>query len=1439
MLEAQRVKPRISKLNVSWQPVGPNQVASLAYGKISGRVSSIAIDPADSTGNTVYVGTTGGGVWRSTNAAGPAESVTFTPLTDDLSVFSASAGSTTTASLSIGAISVQAGGIVLAGTGDPNDASDSYYGSGLLRSADGGLTWALIESSQDVPTPLYFGGFGFAGFAWSTTDPSLVVAAVSDAARSSIVNAPLTDSVMGLYVSHDAGVTWNLATISDGAQTVQSASAHVAGVAATSVVWNPIRSRFYAAVRYHGYYESTDGASWTRLGSQPGSGLTAVACPPAPGTTGSISCPIFRGTLAVQPNSGDMFALTADRNDVDQGLWQEVCGLSGGGCTSNTVSFGRRLDSGALEVGGGSAVIPQADYNLGLMAVASGTDTLLFVGTGDLYRCSLAGGCIFRNTTNTLNGCAAPAKVAPAQHAMAVLNGTSLLFVGNDSGLWRSTDDVNEQGAPCSPDDASHFDNLNAGLGSLAEVISFAQDPMEPMSMLVGLGASGTASSSPQTTASVWGQVSAGEGGTVAIDQSNPMLWYISTAGGVSLRGCSLGSRCGAADFAGTPTIGAAQTNGDASVIDVPWILDPAISANVLVGTCRVWRGPAATGDLWSGANQLSATLGGPQNAACDPVTNPLLRSLAAGGPSATGGTAANSGSKVLYAGMAGSIDGGGAFAGHVFTTASADAANRGTQWMDVSTSPVSNGFGKRVKFNPGGFDISSLTVDPHDATGGTVYVTVMGFTANGLNVPHVYGSTDGGAHWLNLSSNLPNAPANSIAVDPNDANTVYVAMDTGVYVTTQVTNCGQASCWSIYGVALPNAPVMQLSAAAGQPTGDGRVGLLRAGTYGRGVWQIPLLTAAPPAQPSMTLSASGLTFGDQAVGTISDSQTITVTNMGKAPLTVSRTAVTDDFSVKDTCVGATIAVNASCSVQVQFLPSVQGDRSGLLTVYGNVSGGQATATLSAVGTPPGDILLTPLSLSFPTTTINATSAAQNITVSNTGGSPVALAAPGVTREFRISANTYGTSLAPGTGCTLSVVFAPTASGSRSGNVTIAGGSGKLGASLTGTAVTPATDSISPGALVFAIQQLGTLSATQQVVLTNVGDVPLTLIATQISFGDFTVVNGCGNSLSGHSVCLITVAYVPKSVGPGSGVLVIADQFRSQTVNLSGTGVAPPGVSVSPSGSISFPLTAVGVRSAGQAVTLTNNGGLLLNLNRVALSGDFSMLPGGTCGTSLAPDSACTFLVGFTPSAVGSRSGSLVITDNAPNSPQMLALAGTGVDFALAPDGSTSATVASGKSATYPLLLSSVPGMSGAVILSCTGAPASTSCVVSPGSAKLGSTTLLTVTVATGVTATAAERESGRPRAQRPREVVPMLLAGLLPFGVMALRRRRVARWTGFLAVLCMVAGEGCGAGRVIPVMGGPIQTIGTTTPAGSYTVTVTATTTGLTRVVNLSLTVQ
>jgi hypothetical protein len=72
-----------------WTAAGPVGVNSLSYGLVTGRVAAIALDPSDTTGNTVYLGTTGGGVWKSQNgAASPAGSVQFLPLTDQASALS-------------------------------------------------------------------------------------------------------------------------------------------------------------------------------------------------------------------------------------------------------------------------------------------------------------------------------------------------------------------------------------------------------------------------------------------------------------------------------------------------------------------------------------------------------------------------------------------------------------------------------------------------------------------------------------------------------------------------------------------------------------------------------------------------------------------------------------------------------------------------------------------------------------------------------------------------------------------------------------------------------------------------------------------------------------------------------------------------------------------------------------------------------------------------------------------------------------------------------------------------------------------------------------------------------------------------------------------------------------------------------------------------------
>ena len=174
------------------------------------------------------------------------------------------------------------------------------------------------------------------------------------------------------------------------------------------------------------------------------------------------------------------------------------------------------------------------------------------------------------------------------------------------------------------------------------------------------------------------------------------------------------------------------------------------------------------------------------------------------------------------------------------------------------------------------------------------------------------------------------------------------------------------------------------------------------------------------------------------------------------------------------------------------------------------------------------------------------------------------LQAPAVTGDFAITANTCGATLGALSGCTVSVAFQPAAGGTRTGSLSIADSVGTQTASLSGVGLLPATDALAPLTLSFAAQQLNTASATQQVTLTNAGDAALTLIAAQIASGDFTVVNGCGNSLNGHSSCSLLVGFVPKSVGPGAGVLTVTDEYRSQTVGLSGIGVAPPGVSLSP-----------------------------------------------------------------------------------------------------------------------------------------------------------------------------------------------------------------------------------------------------------------------------------
>ncbi len=102
-----------------------------------------------------------------------------------------------------------------------------------------------------------------------------------------------------------------------------------------------------------------------------------------------------------------------------------------------------------------------------------------------------------------------------------------------------------------------------------------------------------------------------------------------------------------------------------------------------------------------------------------------------------------------------------------------------------------------------------------------------------------------------------------------------------------------------------------------------------------------------------------------------------------------------------------------------------------------------------------------------------------------------------------------------------------------------------------------------------------------------------------------------------------------------------------------------PAVTLSPT-SLTFAKQVVGTTSAAKTVTVTNSGTATLDISIVTTSANFAVSK-NTCGATLAPGKNCKVSVTFTPSEVGQVTGTLTFTDNAPNSPQTVALSGTGI----------------------------------------------------------------------------------------------------------------------------------------------------------------------------------
>jgi Abnormal spindle-like microcephaly-assoc'd, ASPM-SPD-2-Hydin len=195
--------------------------------------------------------------------------------------------------------------------------------------------------------------------------------------------------------------------------------------------------------------------------------------------------------------------------------------------------------------------------------------------------------------------------------------------------------------------------------------------------------------------------------------------------------------------------------------------------------------------------------------------------------------------------------------------------------------------------------------------------------------------------------------------------------------------------------------------------------------------------------------------------------------------------------------------------------------------------------------------------------------------------------------------------------------------------------------------------------LSFGSQETNVQGAPIVETITNNQTVNLNVTGVAITSLGFTQTNTCQLPIAPQGSCTISVYFNPSTSGTQKGSLVITDDASNspQTIALSGSG-ASSSVSASPT-TIAFGNEALNIPSAGQNITVTNNGFENVTVASVAASGGYAETDNCT-GAILPAGQTCTITATFSPVTVGNLTGTITINHNATGAPHIVGLTGAG-----------------------------------------------------------------------------------------------------------------------------------------------------------------------------------